>query len=365
MDAVDTPQPVGRAIQAIVGGTASGKDHDAVVILARYDDLGMRAGLCTATLIAPNLVVTARHCVSATDPTAACNAGGEPVSGGALHGDRAPSTLAVFTSTGGVAPVTTVDLDAAARGKTVVVDDATNVCNSDIAFLVLDASLTTPIAPIRLGPPANAEKITAVGWGLTEIGELPAARMQRKDVEVVGNGPMAYPDDARYGAGDAEFLVGESACAGDSGSPALAKSGAVIGVASRAGNGLPRDPANAASTCVGATAHVVYAQLGAASALALRAFAEAGATPWLEGEPDPRAKNDAKPEGGAKGASDPAPTGPERAATTLGATGTRGESAAGCAASGAPAPGAAERALGFIAILAAIVRSRRRSDDAR
>ena len=61
------------------------------------------------------------------------------------------------------------------------------------------------------------------------------------------------------------MISSPSACSGDSGSPALASSGAVVGVASRAGNGQPRDPNNAASTCLGATAHAVYTELGTSS----------------------------------------------------------------------------------------------------
>ena len=59
---------VGRAIQPIVGGIASGADQDSVVALARFEN-GVRVGLCTATLVAANLALTARHCVSATDAT--------------------------------------------------------------------------------------------------------------------------------------------------------------------------------------------------------------------------------------------------------------------------------------------------------
>src|SRR5205085_4182717 len=88
---VGEPQPhMGRAIQAIVNGTASGGARDAVVVLARFE-AGVRSGLCTATLIAPDLLVTARHCVSAVDSVTACASDGSPVSGAMLHGDRAPA----------------------------------------------------------------------------------------------------------------------------------------------------------------------------------------------------------------------------------------------------------------------------------
>ena len=84
---------VGRSIQPIVHGIASGTDQDSVVALARFEN-GARVGLCTATLVAPNLALTARHCVSVSDAAAACGSDGAPVVGAMLHGDRAPETLA-------------------------------------------------------------------------------------------------------------------------------------------------------------------------------------------------------------------------------------------------------------------------------
>lgn len=365
---------VGRSIQPIVGGIASGSDQDAVVILARFED-GARVGLCTATLVAANLVVTARHCVSASDAVAACGSDGQPVAGALLHGDRAPASLAVFATAGGAAPDTTADVGASAHGKSLVVDDATTLCNHDLAFVILDKTLTAaPIAPIRLGPLAAGDALTAVGFGITEVGALPTSRMQRNGISLVGAGPMAYPDDARYGVGDAEFLVGESACSGDSGSPAFAKSGAVIGVASRAGNGQARDPNNAASTCLGATAHAVYAELGANVELATRAFKEAGAKPWLEGEPDPRIEQKSLPPGssggtgssgasGAPSASSPAAPQAPPSASTLPPMGERDPAAesGGCSASGTPVRGAVEDALGIVLTVLLLLRLRSRA----
>jgi len=369
---------LGRVIQPIVGGAASGAEHDSVVALARFEN-GVRVGLCTATLVAPNLALTARHCVSATDASAACGSDGSPVVGAMLHGDRPAASLALYATANGAAPDTTLETNASARGKSLVVDDAASICNHDLAFVVLDASLTTPISPIRLAPPHASDVLTAVGFGITEIGALPAQRMQRTGLALVGAGPMVFPDDARYGAGSAEFLVGESACAGDSGSPMLARAAgataamltspaAVVGVASRAGNGLPRDATNAASTCLGATAHAVYAQLGENQALVLRAFSEAGATPWLEGQPDPSA---VKPAGTASGSGDPAGSAsavvpPAAATATSGPTamtptGDRDAepaSAGGCSASGEPAHGAVEDALGVVFALLLVLRLR-------
>jgi len=353
---------VGQVIQPIIGGTVSGASRDAVVVLARFD-AGVRRGMCTATMVAPNLLVTARHCVSETDATAACDASGAPVTGARLHGDRAPSSLAIYPGLGGVAPDTTREYGATARGKALVVDPATTICNRDLAFVVLDRALfSVPYAAVRLAAPDTSAPITAVGFGIVDDGSLPTSRRERSGVALLGAGPMAYPEDARYGIGDAELLAGESACSGDSGSPALAASGAVIGVASRTGNGKPRDPANPASTCLGATAHVVYAQLAAGGAsLALRAFAEAGQKPWLEGEPDPRALSSPSANRAARTTivrerdEAPLPTPP----LPIEGPEVHGEGS-GCAISGEPTRGAVEEAVGVLAIVLVTLRLTRK-----
>lgn len=352
-------QHVGRSIQAIVNGTASGSARDSVVVLARFEGAPegrVRSGLCTATLVAPDLVVTARHCVSAVDSTTACDTSGNPVSGAMLRGDRDPKDLAIFVGQNGKTPNLNDERGAVARGKALVVDDATTVCNRDLAFVVLSNRIYAPVAPIRLGAPANDEPLMAVGWGVDEKGDTPPTRMERSGLSILGSGPMLDPNNATYGIGDAELFVSEAACAGDSGSPLLAKSGAVLGVASRAGNGQPKDPFNLASTCVGPNAHAVYSQLVGMKNLVERAFAAVGEKPWLEGQPDPYAvapvSNGPKP----PVASRPIPPSElEEAATEKG----------GCNASGEPTRGAVEQALGAIALLSTVLGLRRRSSAKR
>lgn len=360
-----TQELLGRAIQPIIDGAASGARHDHVVILARFED-GGRKSLCTGTLVADSLVLTARHCVSATDASAMCGQDGAPVVGGVLHGDRAAADFAVFVGAAGVAPPSTDQGQASARGKALVVDDARTICNHDVAFVVLDRALAAPIAQLRMGPPATGETFTAVGWGIDQTGSLPATRTERAGLSVVLAGPTAFPEDARYGVGSAELLVGESACSGDSGSPVLASSGAVVGVASRAGNGKPRDPSNYASVCMGETVHAVYTHLGAFQALVTRAFAAAGATPWLEGAGDPRAaKVDAAPPDG-RGSTPSAtpetavmaaPTPPEPEPEPAPGPGA---AAGACTLGGAPSEDPVAFAIGATALLATVGRLLRR-----
>ena len=64
-DGADGVDGIGRAAHPIIGGTLD-EDTSGVVGLAL--DLGARvAGHCSGTLIAPNLVLTARHCVALTE----------------------------------------------------------------------------------------------------------------------------------------------------------------------------------------------------------------------------------------------------------------------------------------------------------
>lgn len=353
----------GHTIQPIVGGTASGADQDAVVVMSRFAADGARVGLCTATLVAPNMVVTARHCVSASDPVASCAPDGTPAAGAMVHADYPVNTLFVYVAKNGMTPNTEDWQLGSARGKALAVPPSTTICNNDLAFVVLDKNLDAPIKPIRLGPPSMNEAVTAVGFGIVETGALPAARMQRASVTLLGQGPMAFADDDRYGAGVAEVIVGESACLGDSGSPIVAASGALVGVASRAGNGKARDPNNAASTCVGDTAHAVYTHLGASLDLVNSAFALAGHKPWLEGQPDPRATKPGTVPGApgtpsASGAEPPKALPPPRTAPSDATPDA--DTGGGCSASGGRELGSVETAAGILGAMMVLSRLRRR-----
>lgn len=316
---------VGRVIQPIIRGVTSGTEHDAVVVLTTFS-AGKRAALCTATLVAPNLLITARHCVSNTEGATACAQDGTPVTGGGISGTRVASTLVVFAGKNGVAPDTTVEANAAAHGKRVVVDASTNVCNHDLAFVVLDKDVAAPVSSIRMAAPAPAETISVVGWGVDETGNLPPQREVRSGLPLVGVGPAPYPNNPAWGYGDREFMTGESACAGDSGSPAFAKSGAIVGIAARTGNGKAFD-GNYATTCMGADAHSVYTHLAKFETLVNAAFKEAGRTPWLEGQPDPYAtvQSTSSGGGGSSGPSDNGATdGPSAASDPKAPSATKG-----------------------------------------
>ena len=276
---------VGVARAAIVGGDASPAERDAVVFLVHVGAKGWEFS-CSATLVAPNLLLTARHCVSEIgDPNVACDADGRQVAGGALGKDRDATGFAVYI--GARTPQAATSGAPAAKGRAIVHDGAATLCGHDLAFLVLDRDVPNAvIAPLRLSaPPTVGEELVAVGYGQTSSGAAPAVRQERSGVRVRFVGPNADPAVAPR-----DFVVSESDCEGDSGGPGLSPlTGAVVGVATRVGT------AKGTATCLDSKANplfVFYTQMAAFGETTQRAFAAAGHEPWQEGQPAPGTAND-------------------------------------------------------------------------
>ena len=276
--------PLGRQSSAVISGEPSDTSQDAVVLLVHYDPDTRSAGQCTGTLLAPRLVLTARHCVADTDPNAACTAEGDSLAGGEIRRNRKASTLYVFT--GQDRPDFHGEIEADGEGMKILDNGGENLCNNDIALLVLKEPVkNAKIAPIRLDTDVEkGELITAVGWGVTEKTPQPAVRMQRTGVQITGVGP---DEDAMPPVPSKEFEVGESICSGDSGGPAFAEAtGAVIGVVSRGGNNTRPDETDPSATCI--EGNNLYTKVSAFKDLILQAYELAEQEPWLEGQPDPR-----------------------------------------------------------------------------
>ncbi len=281
---------VGVAHDSIVNGTASGADDDAVVLIFTHvpekdTPQGQYYLNCTGVLLAPNLVLTARHCVSETsNGNFTCKMDGSlgTGTGGKVLADFTPAESHVLV--GAKLPDTLDPTTFPGTGSSYVHDSATVLCNADVALIVLAKPIAdAKIAPIRLDAPVTPDEgLSVVGWGATVTDFLPSQRQRRDGVTVVEVGPSStFHVGGQLGAN--EFLASESVCTGDSGGPAFdAKTGAVVGVVSRGPNG---GITTNGSGCVG-TQHT-FMQTAPFKGLVMEAFAQAGGEPWLEGQPAP------------------------------------------------------------------------------
>jgi MYXO-CTERM domain-containing protein len=269
--------------EPVIKGMPSTSAQDAVVLLIHYDPNAQGVASCTGTLLAPNLVLTARHCVADTDESAACDSTGTPLAGGAVRANHPANTMYVFT--GKDRPKFNNGTPQwAGQGAKILDDGGKNLCNHDIAMVLLKEPIANAqIAQIRLdGEVENGESITSVGWGVTDTTPSPQQRQQRSGVKILATGP-----DKALRVAPNEFEVGESICSGDSGGPALVDpTNAIVGVVSRGGNMTQPDQSDPAATCI--DGQNLYTKVAPFKDFILSGYALAEAEPWLEGQPDPR-----------------------------------------------------------------------------
>ena len=250
-----------RAMPVVLSQAVMDQEQQGVVaVAATLDDDPSHVTLCSGALVAPNLILTARHCVSrAITATPACDARGESHNGLHLAEDADPATIAIY-----VGAHVHVDRDPIrAHAIRTLHPTGRVLCDADVAFLVIDRPLTdVTILPIRLhGSVESGDRVLPVGFG-GGAENIIGNRVARFGGTVLAVGPAA---NAETGAvlGPREFEVDEATCRGDSGGPAIdARTGEIVGVVSRG------------ASCSASGNHV-YTRIDAYAQLAALSFAAA------------------------------------------------------------------------------------------
>lgn len=180
-------------------------------------------GLCTGVAISEDVVLTAAHCF-AEDLAAGC-ATPYPITRAAP--EIAPGTRVFLT-----------DAHDAPRAIEVVeivgLDGVDILCGHDIVALRVARPLdVTPLVPRLDRAPAIGEGVSVVGFGEHEPHDKSSTgvRRRRDDARIteLGRGTSI----ARGRSTRRDFVVDEGACSGDSGGPALDRSGKILGLMSR------------------------------------------------------------------------------------------------------------------------------------
>ncbi|HWL88578.1 MAG TPA: trypsin-like serine protease [Polyangiaceae bacterium] len=228
--------------------------------------------LCTGALVASNVLLTARRCVTLADWNAC------PAPSSSTEVARDPATIAIY---GGDDPA---QQELLARGLEFVLPDGLssserwNFCDGDIALVVLDRDISglTPL-PIRDEAVEKSERIRAVSFGKRREGD-PLGKLVREHV--------AIPD-----VSSAAFLVAEAACQGDPGGLALDEgTSEILGVMTHAG-----------TRCDGPDVHNLYTRADVHGVLIAEALARAkqrrdeGLDALDAGRPRAKSPKDAKP----------------------------------------------------------------------
>ncbi len=234
-DGEEAAAKTGSTTQEIQGGTNDGAAHPYVVGVC----IGNRpnCGICTGTLILPNLVVTARHCVQQTNEQINCATD--------TFGAAEPVT---YVTTFDEIFQTTKNWHAV---KAINVPAPDGVCGNDVALITLQDPIpsteATPIIPgvqYSMGDidRYSSHSFTAIGYGKispadppgsaqcfgtgADYTKCPGKRRIRQNISVVcipGDEYIPCPTDAETLAAlkDSEFVAGDGTCQGDSGSGAF------------------------------------------------------------------------------------------------------------------------------------------------
>ncbi len=224
----DDPIEVAEASQPIMGGYLDTEDTHAVGLVHLS---GYGVGACSGTLISPNVILTAQHCV-------ANSSGGGAVSCGTtvFYPPYAASELYVTTRTSFTQNVA----DYHFASEVHVAPGGNQFCGNDIALIILgkpissaEATPATPRVDVEL---AQFEEYYAIGFGAQfDAQNAPSGTRYRRD----GLFTQCVGGLCGIGSGitNTEWLGDTGVCQGDSGGGAFDLADRVHGVASRGSQG--------------------------------------------------------------------------------------------------------------------------------
>jgi len=225
------PEGVGQATQAVYNGHESGPEDDGVVKVTNVDANGV-TNSCSGSLVAPNIVLTARHCVAnlVNKELFTCTDDGELTAdskGGRFGALIDPAKLTIYVGAAFKEPV-------AALGAKVFATQTPTICRNDLAAIVLDRELTgVPLLAIRTDRGNDrGEVLRVVGYGETEDATIGVRRA--KDGLVISQvGSSTFRANGDPIPPRTFLTLGPALCIGDSGGPALTSTGAVTGIYSQ------------------------------------------------------------------------------------------------------------------------------------
>lgn len=223
-DARHVDEGVGQVGEAIAGGELDTTDT-AVVGVVALGQGGIES--CSGTLIAPNVVLTAHHCVANINTGAGI--------------DCSTSKFGPTRPAGGMFVTTKTSLSQKFGDyhgtKEIDVPPGNNVCGNDVAVLVLTAPIDASEAKPRRARVDTSlvykEPYYAVGYGKKGDTGSSGTRYRRDNLVTHCVGVSCFTPQIA----SAEWLGDTGVCQGDSGGPAFDLDDRVVGVASRGAAG--------------------------------------------------------------------------------------------------------------------------------